>query len=74
MNKPKSKTIPMPKPQPPQERQPQLVVVDIEKLQAALNIVYELLAEKPTLKQVLINGVGQSILGPFSSNAQEDGQ
>lgn len=68
------KTIPMPKAPQQQERQPQLVVVDIEKLQGALNIAYELLQEKPTLKQVLINSVGASIVGPFASSAQDEGQ
>jgi len=73
MNKPKSKTIPMPK---LQQETPQgnLAVVDVDKLQVALNICYELLSEKPTLKQVLINGVQQSILGPFASPAKDEGQ
>lgn len=68
------KTIPMPKAPQQQERQPQLVVVDIDKLQHALNHHYELLQEKPTLRQTLIGLVGASIIGPFASAAQDEGQ
>jgi hypothetical protein len=74
------KTIPMPKapanatPNPTPEPQPQLVVVDSAKLDWALTIAYEILAEKPALRSVLSERVGLSIIGKFASSAQDEGQ